>query len=99
MMAQPVALLLGLFAVPGLLMVFGHRLRGRSESHKRRFWGGVTGYILGMLVAISSMLFPPVWWADESFLRPFLVHWPMLIGGGLGILTGPFWARPPSKRR
>ena len=99
MTAHPFVLLLGLFGMPGLLMVLGHRLRGRSEGHKRRFWGGVAGYIVGMVVAISAMLLPPVWWADGTFLRPFLVHWAMLSGGILGVLTGPFWARAPARRR
>jgi hypothetical protein len=93
------ALLLGLFGVPTLLMILGHRLRGRSERHKRRFWGGVTGYIVGILTAVCAMMLPPVWWADGTFLRPFLVHWPMLVGGVLGVLTGPAWARAPAKRR
>jgi hypothetical protein len=99
MTAHLFALLLGLFGVPGLLMSLGHRLRGRSRSHKRRFWGGVLGYIVGVSVAVSAMLLPPVWWADGTFLRPFLVHWAMLSGGALGVLTGPLWARTPPKRR
>jgi hypothetical protein len=93
------ALLLGLFGVPALLMILGHRLRRRTESHKRRFWGGVLGYVLGIVVAVSAMVLPPVWWADGSLLRPFLVHWSMVTGGVLGVLTGPAWARPPSRRR
>ena len=93
------ALLLGLFGVPALLMILGHRLRGRSENHKRRFWGGVLGCIMGIVVAVCAMLLPPVWWADGTFLRPFLVHWSMLVGGGLGVLTGPLWARRPGGHR
>jgi len=93
------ALLLGLFGVPALLMILGHRLRGRSEPHKRRFWGGVLGYIVGIVVAVCAMLLPPVLWADGTFLRPFLVHWAMLVGGVGGVLTGPLWARRPGGRR
>jgi hypothetical protein len=93
------ALLLGLFGVPALLMILGHRLRGRSERHKRRFWGGVLGYVLGMVVAVCAMLLPPVGWADGSLLRPFLVHWSMFTGGVLGVLTGPAWARTPARRK
>ena len=91
MIAHPLPLLLGLFGVPVILMILGHRLRGRSENHKRRFWGGVTGYIIGIVVAVTAMLLPPVVWADTAFLRPFLVHWAMLAGGVMGILGGPFW--------
>ena len=99
MTADPFALLLGLFGVPAVLMILGHRLRGRSEEHKRRFWGGVLGYTLGMVVAIIAMLIPPVDWADGALMRSVLVHWAMLTGGTLGVLTGPFWARAPSRRR
>jgi len=95
----PLVLLIGLFGIPGLLMVLGHRLRGRTTAHKRRFWGGVYGYILGMLLAVASMLIPPVAWTDEPGLRSALVHWAMLVGGLLGVLTGPMWAGPPRPRR
>jgi hypothetical protein len=98
-MVHSFALALGFFGVPFLLMSFGHRLRGRTTTHKRRFWGGVAGYILGMGLAISSMLFPPTLWADEALLRPLLIHWAMLVGGVAGVLTGPWWARVPRKRR
>jgi hypothetical protein len=93
------ALLLGLFGVPAMLMILGHRLRGRSESHKRRFWGGVVGYTVGILVAVFAMMLPPVWWTEGTSLRPLLVHWAMLGGGVLGVLTGPRWARAPARRR
>ena len=93
-----IALLLGMFCLPVFLMFLGHRLRGRSSTHKRRFWGGVVGYVFGMGVAISAMILPPVWWVDGGALRPFLVHWAMVLGGLLGVITGPFWARSPGHR-
>ena len=99
MTGPSIALFLGLFGVPSLLMILGHRLRGRSENHKRRFWGGVFGYFGGAILAITAMLVPPVLWPEESVLRPFLVHWPILLGGVLGILSGPLWARNPGRRR
>ena len=89
------ALFLGLFGVPGMLMILGHRLRGRSVQHKRRFWGGVYGYFVGMVLAISFMLVPPVWWSEDALLRPLVIHWAILAGGSLGVLTGPLWARKP----
>ena len=92
-------LLLGLFGVPVSLMGLGHRLRGRSEAHKRRFWGGAYGYILGILIAVSSMLLPPVWWGTEAPVRFVLVHWAMVVGGALGILSGPLWAQAPRMQR
>jgi hypothetical protein len=92
-------LLLGFFGVPTALMALGHRLRGRTVTHKRRFWGGVYGYILGILIAISFMLLPPVWWGTESPVRTVMLHWAMVVGGGLGILSGPYWARSPRMSR
>jgi hypothetical protein len=94
-----VALILGLFGTPAILMALGHRLRGRSLDHRRRFWGGVYGYFLGIVISISAMLLPPVAWVQEPSLRPFLVHWAMFLGGVIGILTGPYWARKPGRRR
>lgn len=99
MTISSVALLLGLFGTPAFLMVLGHRLRGRTQAHRRRFWGGVYGYFLGMVFSISAMLLPPVAWAQEPSIRLFLVHWAMLLGGMIGILTGPYWARKPRRRR
>ena len=98
MSLDSVVLLLGFFGVPVLLMFLGHRLRGRSPTHKRRFWGGVVGYVVGMGAAITAMLLPPVWWVDGGALRPFLVYWAMFLGGLLGVITGPFWARSPGRR-
>ena len=93
------AFLLGIFFTPALVMVLGHRLRGRSQEHRRRFWGGVYGYFLGIILSISAMLLPPVAWGQGLSIRTFLVHWAMLIGGMAGILTGPYWARKPGRRR
>jgi len=95
---DPSVLLLGLFGIPVLLMALGHRLRGKSGSHKRRFWGGVLGYLLGMTAAIGAMVLPPVSWDGGGSLRPFLVHWAMFLGGLSGIVTGPYWARIPRRR-
>lgn len=94
-----VVLFIGLFGIPGILMGFGHRLRGRTTTHKRRFWGGVYGYVVGMGLAAGAMMLPPVAWEAEHGLRALLVHWSMVTGGILGLLTGPIWARPPRRRR
>ena len=98
MMLDSLGLFLGLFGVPGLLLSLGHRLRGRSTRHKRRFWGGVLGYVVGIGTAVAAMLLPPVGWGEGASLRPFLVHWAMLLGGLIGVLTGPLWARSPGRR-
>jgi hypothetical protein len=84
------ALLLGLFVVPTLLLVLGHRLRERSERQRGAFWGGVIGHSTAALVAITAMHYPPVLWTTDA--RTTLAFWAMLVGGligaGIGALRG-----------
>lgn len=93
MIGERLALLFGLFGAPLLLVHFGHRLRDRSARERKRFWGGVIGHAIGMLVSVAAMLMPPIWWAGGSFARDFAVHWSMLIGFILGVLFAGL-ARP-----
>ena len=98
-----VALLLGLFAAPLVLLYLGHRLRGRGPRARRSFWGGIAGYLVGMIVSVAAMMMPPVWWTDGGAARDFVVHWAMLVGFLLGIVLGPFVgalrASPPTRAR
>ena len=89
MTGERVALLLGLFAAPLVLLYLGHRLRGRGPRARHAFWGGVAGYVVGMLISVAAMMMPPVWWTGEA-ARDFAVHWAMLVGFLLGIMLGPF---------
>lgn len=93
MTASHIALLLGLFVAPAILLYSGHHLRDRSPRGKRRFWGGVVGHIAGMLVAAAAMMGPPVWWEGGGAFREFAVYWSMLIGFLAGKLIG--WSLPP----
>lgn len=85
------ALLLGLFAVPCVLLWMGHRLRRRSSAWRAVFWGAVIGYVVGTIVTLAAMHYPPVPWGGGGW-RTALVHWGMLAGGiagaGAGWVTG-----------
>jgi protein-S-isoprenylcysteine O-methyltransferase Ste14 len=80
------ALLLGLFAVPTLLLALGHRLRERSPRQRGAFWGGVIGHSTAVLIAVAAMHYPPVLWTTPY--RSALVFFVMLAGGILGAGIG-----------
>jgi hypothetical protein len=84
--ASGVALLVGLFAVPALLLAAGHRLRERSPRSRRAFWGGVIGHSAALAVTLVASHFPPVLW--ESDARVLLVFWLMAAGGLVGAGVG-----------
>jgi protein-S-isoprenylcysteine O-methyltransferase Ste14 len=81
-----IALLLGLFAVPTLLLALGHRLRERSPRQRGAFWGGVIGHSVAALVAVVAMHAPPVLWTGDA--RVALVFGAMLAGGVIGAAAG-----------
>jgi hypothetical protein len=81
-----VALLLGFFVVPTVLLAVGHRLRDRSPRQRGIFWGGVIGHTLALVIALVALHWPPVVWTGGA--RVFVVFWVMLLGGLLGGLLG-----------
>ena len=81
-----VALLLGLFAVPALLLALGHRLRERTPRQRGAFWGGVIGHSIAVPLAVAAMHWPPVLWTTDA--RTALVFGAMLAGGVLGAAAG-----------
>ena len=97
MIGERVALLVGLFVVPAMLLWTGHRLRERGDVARGAFWGGVVGHASGLLITLTASVNPAVWWAGGPFLRDFAVHWsPMLLaiagallGLGLARRSGP----------
>jgi len=85
--------LVGLFLIPLGLLMLGHRLRDRTPTQRRMFWGGIIGYLTGMLVAVSAALYPPVHWPGTDSLRALMVHGGMLFFGCFGVLVGGILAR------
>ena len=90
-MIDRIALLIGLFGVPVLLLMVAHGIRKLSETAKLRFWGGLIGHIGGLSFAVLSMMMPPVLWNDA--LRTAAVHWAMIVGFVVGGLLGPLVLR------
>lgn len=84
MFGERVALLIGLFVIPALLLALGHKLRRRQPWQRRVFWGAVAGHSLALLVTMAASMYPPIWWAGGSFWRDAAVHWSMLFGALLG---------------
>jgi hypothetical protein len=97
MTAARLAFLVGLFVAPAILLHLGHRFRERDDRHRRRFWGGVIGHLVGSLVSFGALLAPPVAWAGESVVRDLSVHWAMLVGFMIGVLLAPTIGRQTAR--
>lgn len=79
-----VALLVGLFVVPLILLGLGHRLRRRSPKQRRVFWGALVGYLVAALVAIWVGMVPAAEWSNSDTVRGLLGFWGLLIGPVIG---------------
>lgn len=88
MTAEHVALLLGLFVVPAVLLALGHRLRRRRLLLRRVFWGAVVGHSIALLVMLAATLYPPVGWEGGTRPRDIAVHWSMVLGAVAGGALG-----------
>lgn len=81
-----VAMLLGVFVVPTVLLWMGHRLRRRPERWQRAFWGGLIGHIVALVVGSLAAMIPPEEWSATDHLRGALAFWAFLVlplAGGL----------------
>jgi hypothetical protein len=83
---ERLALLLGLFVVPLLLLILGHRLRDRGRRQRAIFWGGVLGHTAAMLASTAALHYPPVLWSSQT--RVVIAFWMMLLGGVAGAAVG-----------
>jgi hypothetical protein len=90
------ALVIGLFVVPAVLLWLGHRLRRQTPARRRIFWGATVGYGLGMVATLIAIHYPPVRWAGADW-RTAVVHWGMLVGAVLGGAAGRLMLRRPLK--
>lgn len=96
MTLEQLALLVGLFVVPALLLALGHRLRRRPPLWRRVFWGGVIGHSIAILVMLAAALYPPILWEGGLRARDVAVHWSLVLGGVAG---GAIAAGLPARRR
>ena len=84
MSAEHLALLVGLFVIPALLLVLGHRLRRRKPFWRRVFWGAVAGHSVALLIMLAATMYPPVLWEGGLRARDIAVHWSMVLGAVVG---------------
>lgn len=84
MTLEHLALLVGLFVVPALLLALGHRYRRRPPLWRRVFWGGVTGHSIAILVMLIASMYPPIVWKGGPRSRDAAVHWSLVLGAVLG---------------
>lgn len=82
------AMLVGLFIVPGILLWLGHRLRRRPARHRAVFWGMLWGYIAASIVAMTAGMMTPVMWGDDDTMRGLLGFWSLVILPVLGAAIG-----------
>jgi hypothetical protein len=84
-------MLLGLFAVPTLLLWAGHHWRYRGPRVRGAFWGGIIAHTIAGLLATAAGLFWPAEWAASDLWRGFFGFWSMLvlsaIGAGIGAIV------------
>lgn len=73
------ALLAGLFGVPLVLLVWGHRLREHSARHRRAFWGAVAGHCVAAILAVTFGIFPAEAWSESDLARGFFGLWALLL--------------------
>ncbi len=80
-------LLLGLFVVPLILLMSGHRIKRSSSARQRLFWGAVTGHIVALLLALGASLWPPTGWLPTDTWRGALGVWSLVVLPIVGALV------------
>ncbi len=83
-----IALLVGIFGAPLLLLGAGRRFRSRSRRHRAVFWGGVIGYGIAVLGVNLALMLEPVMWTEATPLRAAIVFWGLVAGAGAGAGLG-----------
>lgn len=91
MNAGIIALLIGLFVVPLVLLALGHRSRRRSAAQRAVFWGGLLGYLIAALAALWVGLMPAAEWSEADLVRGALGFWGLIIGPVIGALAALAW--------
>ncbi|MBC8089692.1 MAG: hypothetical protein H7Z40_20710 [Phycisphaerae bacterium] len=85
-----VAMMAGLFVVPGILLSFSHRLRRRPNRLQSAFWGAIVAHIVAIIAAtVASMISPEQWTAGDTW-RGVFGFWMMLVAPLLGAAIGYF---------
>ena len=82
-----VAMLVGLFVIPIILLGLGHRMRRRTPTQRRIFWGGLVGYLVAALAALWVGMVPPAEWSSADTVRGVLGFGGLVIGPILGAMA------------
>jgi hypothetical protein len=82
------ALLLGVFGVPAVLVWAGHKMRRRSRAWHYAFWGAVAGHLLALVVGLVAAMAPPEMWSGDDRVRGLLGFWSFLLLPALGAVAG-----------
>jgi hypothetical protein len=81
-------LLVGLFGVPLVLLVIGHKLRRRTPRQRSVFWGMLVGYIAGGVLSLVASVTPPEMWASTDAVRGAIGLWVPVIAPAIGAAVG-----------
>lgn len=82
------AMLLGVFVVPALLLWAGHRFRRRSPRTQSMFRGALAGHVAALVVGTWAALTPAEAWAPTDVVRGAFALWSFLLLPLLGALVG-----------
>lgn len=93
MSAGILAMLMGAFIVPGILLWAGHRIRRRSPRWRATFWGGVAGHVIALVLASLAAMNPAETWSDANVVRGAFGLWSLLILPMAGAAMGSLRAR------
>lgn len=87
-----IVLLAGLFVIPAVLLMVGHRLRRRSAHVQSAFWGAIFAHIIASLAVVAFSMIPPEAWQTTDSLRGAIGFWSLLVapvvGAAIGALRG-----------
>ena len=90
-----IAMMLGAFAVPAVLLWAGHRMRRRSARWQSAFWGGLAGHLVSLVVACVAALIPAEVWQSTDVVRGAAGFWSLLVCPAAGAIGGAL--RPRSQ--
>ncbi|HEX9565770.1 MAG TPA: hypothetical protein VF981_17455 [Gemmatimonadaceae bacterium] len=86
MIVALVVFVVGLFAVPAVLLAWGRRVRKLGRPRRRAFWGAVIGHCIGAIGAGAFGMMPPEAWSSTDLVRGFFGYFGLLafpVAGGL----------------
>jgi hypothetical protein len=88
-----IAMMIGLFIIPGVLLWGAGRLRHASLQARRAFLGAVIGHCIAGVAAVVAGVMLPEEWTSAERVRGFLGLWSLLVlplaGAAAGFVFSP----------